>query len=210
MRPSLARLLPAALCAGILIASGCGKLLGPKTGEPLPSYPDGPAGLQAMFNEVLTAAKRDERERVHQYFAALKMTPAELGQLFGPQSKQLEKPYDDMMATLMHRGAVELVAVVYEKKYDTVEIIPVTLPPPDAAVSTAPLQPGAKPEEVALAKALIAHPQLYAVRFKKDKEALGTRYDFMFYTDGHWRTGNQLGKLLARRAAELTAAPPAR
>lgn len=185
----------ALLLTSILALSGCGKLLGPKGPQPVKAYPDGATGLQAMFKDVLDLAKADDRERVHDYFSSLKMTPAELQALFGPQANELQRPYDDMMATLMHRGAVELVATIYEKKYDTVEVQPMALP---AA------------EDAALQHALVSHPTLYSVRFKKNGESLGTRYDFMFYSEGHWRTGNQLAKLLARRAAELTTAPPTR
>jgi hypothetical protein len=213
------------------VLGGCSKIMGPKASEPVPSYPEGPAGLEAMFRDVLTAAKADERERVHDYFQSLKMTPAELVALFGPQANELQKPYDDMMATLIHRGAVELVAIVYEKKYDTVEVMPMVPPDlsdradradrpdqPDQIGRAQPAAPSAgpkpasvpRPEDVALARALVAHPTLYSIRFKKNGETLGNRYDFFFYVDGRWRTGNQLGKVLARRAAELTDAPAAR
>jgi hypothetical protein len=217
------RLLPTVLLGWLVFAAplglaACSRIMGPKASQPVPSYPDGPAGLEAMFRDVLTAAKADERERVHDYFQSLKMTPSELGTLFGPQAAELQKPYDDMMATLIHRGAVELVGIVYEKKYDTVEVVPMTLPalsdlaqPAGGAAAPAPGSTAApRPEDLALARALVAHPTLYSVRFKKNGEALGNRYDFLFYVDGHWRTGNQLGKILARRAAELTAAPTAR
>jgi hypothetical protein len=185
------------LCSlAVAALGGCGKLLGPKASRPVPSYPDGPAGLEAFFRDVLTAAKADERERVHDYFATLKMTPEELRRLFGDRATQLEKPYEDMMASLIHRGAVEIVAVIYEKKYDTVEVIP-------SSPSEPPLGP-------ALGTALVQRPPLYAVRLKKAGETLGTRYDFFFYSDGRWRTGNQLAKVITKQlASEKPAAPPA-
>jgi hypothetical protein len=191
------------LCA-LTALGGCGKLLGPKESRPVPSYPDGAAGLEAFFRDVLAAAKADERERVHDYFAALKMTPEELRGLFGERAASLEKPYEDMMASLMHRGAIEIVAVIYEKKYDTVEVI-----------SSSPNEPPLGP---ALGPALVRSPPLYAVRLKKAGEALGTRYDFFFYSNGRWRTGNQLAKVIAKQgpapaAAQqlpLTGPPPAR
>jgi hypothetical protein len=176
--------------------------MGPKAPAPVPSYPDGAVGLEAMFRDVLTLAKADERERVHDYFKSLKMTPAELERLFGARAAELAAPYDEMMATLMHRGAVELVGVIYERKYDQVEVVPMTLPTPEDTT--------ASPELRALARALIARPPLYSVRFKQAQKPQATRYEFFFYSDGRWRTGNFLGRVLAKRDAELTAAPTPR
>ena len=194
------RLIGLVITAAVLsCAGGCGKLLGPKEARPIASYPDGPAGLEAFFRDVLASAQADDREQVHALFQSLKMSRAELDRLFGARAAELAHPYDELMATLMHRGAVELVALVYEKKYDAVEVLPLTLPaPPDRL------------DLVALDRALVERPPLYSVRFKKRGEALGTRYDFFFYTGGKWRTGNQLGKVLAKREAELTPPPTAR
>jgi hypothetical protein len=211
--PIWSALLLVAVMIASLGLSACSKIMGPKASAPVPSYPDGPSGLEAMFRDVLTAAKADERERVHDYFQSLKMSPTELAMLFGAQAAELQKPYDDMMATLVHRGAVELVAIVYEKKYNAVEVVPMTLPDPALVTSgsaVGPRAPAPRPEDLALAHALVSHPTLYSVRFKKNDEALGTRYDFFFYVDGRWRTGNQLGRILARRAAELTPGPAPR
>ena len=193
------------VCCLVIGVAGCSKIMGPKASAPLPAYPDGPAGLQAMFTDVLAAAKDDDRARVHDIFQSLKLTRPELDQLFGAApARELAHGYDEMMATLIHRGAVELVGMVYEKKYDTVEVIdnPLGLPPG----TEGPL----RAEDAALSAAMVQHPHLYAVRLRKQREALGTRYDFFFFQDGHWRTGNQLGKLLAKRQAELTAPPPPR
>lgn len=171
------------------------------THEPIPLYPDGPAGLEALFTDVLTAAKKDDRDRVHDLFESLKMSPTELSALFGARTASVQKPYDDMMATLIHRGAVELVAMVYEKKYDTVEVGTMDLGPEIGP---------ARAEDQALRQALVQRPPLYFARLKRGADAAGTRYGFLFYRDGKWRTGNLLGKVLAKQDAELTAPAPHR
>lgn len=197
------------------LGAGCGKLLGPKEAAPLPSYPDGPEGLKSLFSAVLAAGLADDRPLVHAYFQSLKMTKPELDRLFGPRAAEISPVYEEMMSTLINRGSVELVAMIYEKKYDAVEVLPVTLPPLDGEKAIGPMgangmPAGPRPDELALTRTLVSPPQLYSVRFKKTGESLGTRYDFLFYSDGHWRTGNQLGKAIAKRDADLTATPPTR
>jgi hypothetical protein len=173
--------------------ASCGKLLGPKEAT-VRAYSDGPAGLEEMWNDVLTSSQRDDREQVHAIFQSLKMPRKDLDTLFGPRAADLAVAYDDMMATVVHKGSMDIVAVIYEKKYDRVEVFPMKLP--DATVGAA---RGVHAEDIALARTLVAHPPLYSVRLKKGEEALGTRYDFFFYSDGHWRTGNQIGKIIAKR-----------
>ena len=186
-----------AMLGTTLVLGGCSSIMGTTaTHEPIPQYPEGPAGLQAFFTDVLTAAKKDDRDRVHDLFESLKMSPADLRGMFGDRATALQKPYDDMMATLINPGTVELVAIVYEKKYDVVEVGPMELTP---AVGPA------RAEDQAITAALKEHPTLYFARLKRGTDVGGTRYAFLFYRDGKWRTGNFLGKVLAKRDAELTA-----
>jgi hypothetical protein len=185
-----------------LMAAGCSRIMGTTpTHEPIPDYPDGPAGLQQLFTDVLNAARNDDRDRAHDLFGTLKMTPAELQALFGARAASLQMPYDDMMATLINRGAVELVGMVYEKKYDTVEVGTMELGPEVGPASA---------EDQAIALALQQRPPLYFVRLRRAADTMGTRYGFFLYRDGKWRTGNFLGKVLAKQDAQLTEAPPAR
>jgi hypothetical protein len=178
------------LCA--LLLSGCSKLLGysdgGKTKEPIPTYAGTPEGLKSLFSDVLEAAKKDDRERVHDLLASTIMSDAELTALFGPaRGPQLLPRYHKLMEVLVNRGAVELVAQVYDRKYDDVEVIP---------IETTGAIVNSTPADRALAKAFTRPIDLYAVRLKKAGDTRGMRYDFFFYTDGHWRTGNQLGKYL--------------
>ena len=181
------------LAVSALFVGGCGKLLGPKEAT-VRAYPDGPAGLEEMWKDVLASSQRDDREQVHAIFQSLKMPRKDLDMLFGPRAADLAVAYDDMMASVIHKGAVDIVAVIYEKKYDRVQVFPMQFP--DATVGEA---RGVHAEDIALARNLVAHPPLYSVRLKKGDDALGTRYDFFFYSDGHWRTGNQIGKIIAKR-----------
>ena len=186
-------------CGAALCVAGCSRIMGTAAkagGEPIPDYPEGPTGLEALFTDVLNAAKTDDRDRVHDLFQSLKMSNDDLTALFGARSPSLQKPYDEMMASLIHRGAVEIVAVIYEKKYDTVEVVPIDVAKPRA-------------EDAPLVAAMVDHPPLYAVRFKRAGQPLGTRYDFMFYRGGKWRTGNQLGRIIAKADAKPDAKPAA-
>jgi hypothetical protein len=143
----------------------------------LPAYPEGSTGLRAMFVDVLEAAKRDDRERVHDLFAAALMTDAELRQLFGARAEALLPRYHQLMGTLINRGAVELVAQIYDRRYDTVDVEP--------------------DEHDGNVRALLTMPlTLYSVRLRKATDTRGLRYDFFFYLNGHWRTGNQIAKFI--------------
>ena len=147
-------------------------------------YPDGAEGLRTLYADVLEAARRDEREKVHALLATLIMTDTELTTLFGDDAT-LRTRYHSMMETLIHRGAVELVGQVYERKLDDVSVVEV-----DLSAKTA------TPEERAVAAALKQPVTMYSVRIKKKSDDRGLRYDLFFYFGGHWRTGNQLGKFL--------------
>ena len=176
----------ALLAAALAGAPGCARLMGYTDGgtsEPIKQYPDGPEGLKALFDDVLDNAKKDERGRVHDLLASTIASDADLQALFGAQSAVLIPKYHRLMETLVNRGAVELVAQVYERKLDTVEVFAVDLS--DKAATA---------EDRAIAKALTAPLKIYSVRIRKAADARGLRYDFFFYRNGKWLTGNQLGK----------------
>jgi len=147
-------------------------------------YPDGADGLQAFYSDVLEAARRDERDKVHALLATLVIPDKDLVALFGDDAT-LKARYHSMMETLIHRGAVELVAQVYERKLDDVSVVVVDLK-----------GKAATPEERAVAAALKQPLTVYSVRIKRKSDDKGLRYDLFFYFGGHWRTGNQLGKFL--------------
>ena len=177
-----------------LLSLGCAKLMGyshgdggTKAKDPIPAYADGPDGLKALFTDVLEAAKKDDRDRVHDLLATTVLTDDELHQLFGPRSDALLPRYHKLMETLVNRGAVEMVAQVYERKYDTVEVLPIETPGPIV---------NSTPADRAVGAALQKPLKIYSVRFKKAGDTRGMRYDFFVYMNGHWRTGNQLGQYL--------------
>jgi hypothetical protein len=175
----------AALC-GCARLSGYGPDAGRK-GSPIKDYADGAEGLQALFSDILEAATKDDRDRVHDLMASLQMTDDELRGLFGARAERLLPRYHLLMETLVNRGSVELVAQVYERKYDQVEAIPIE--------ASGPIK-NATPADRAVAAALQRPVPIWAVRFKRAGDARGMRYDFFVYLNGHWRTGNQLGRWL--------------
>ncbi|HZS36063.1 MAG TPA: hypothetical protein VFF06_04520 [Polyangia bacterium] len=171
-------------------APGCSRLMGySDAGKPAPirDYPDGADGLKALFTDVLDAAKKDDRDRVHDLLASTIMTDDDLTAVLGAPGTQLQPRYHALMATLANRGAVELVAQIYERKYDTVDVLAID-----------PKAKDARPEDRAVAAALTAPMPIYSVRLRRATDDKGLRYDFFFYRRGKWLTGNQLGKFLGQ------------
>ena len=176
------------------------------------TYGDSPEELHRLWSAILAACQSDDRGRVHDLLASFIMTPAELAGLIGPQKAgELWPRYQAMMGSLCNAGAVELVAHVYEKKYDDVSVTRIDPPPPEAG--SPPARPTAPSEAAKLSdltdltepvdtdravqKALVRPMPFYTVRIKKKTEAKGLRYDFFVYQNGFWRSGNLLGKFLA-------------
>lgn len=189
----------------------------PKRIEPVVKpgmYQNSPQELQRLWSDILRACQRDERPLVHELMASFTMTPEELATLLGPaQAQSLAARYRAMMGSLSNAGAVELVAHVYEKKYD------------DIAVNRMDDQPASEQSDTdrSVQKALLAPRPFYTVRVKKKTETRGLRYEFFVYLNGFWRSGNLIGKFLppapapaaapesapAAAPAAVPAAPPA-
>jgi hypothetical protein len=170
-------------------AGGCAKLLGYGDGgrkaAEIKQYPDGPDGLKALFQDILDATKKDDRDLVHDIMATTQMTDADLQALFGPQAATLTPRYHKLMETLINPGSMELVAQIYDRKLDTIEVVPIDPAAKDASA-----------EDKALKGALQVPLKWYSVRVKKAGDARGLRYDFYFYRNGKWLTGNQIAKSL--------------
>jgi hypothetical protein len=176
----------------LILLLGCSKLLGYSDGgvrakDPIPQYADGADGLKALFGDVLEAARKDDRDRVHDLLASLVMSDGEVTALLGASGTQLLPRYHKLMETLVNRGGVELVAQVYERKYDAVEVLPIEMSGPIV---------NATPADRAIGRALVTPTPVWAVRIKKASDNRGLRYDFFVFVNGHWRTGNQLGQFL--------------
>jgi hypothetical protein len=146
------------------------------------TYADGPDGLRKLWGDILGAARKDDRERVH----TLVMSDEDLDALFGVERARWLRPrYLPMLSTLINIGSMELVARVLERNYDDVEVFAIT--------------DGGTPEDRATLRALPPGTPVYAVRVKKKGEAKGLRYDFFVYRGGRWVTGNQIAKYLVDR-----------
>ncbi len=141
-----------------------------------PHYAQDASGLRAMWRDILDAAKNDDRDRVHDLLATTLLSDADMKRLFGAKADALLPRYHQLMGNLINRGAVELVANVYEHKYDAV----------DAFAA----------EDPALAAALVESHPLFAARVRKASDTRGLRYDAFFTLDGKWKTLNQLGKFI--------------
>lgn len=141
------------------------------------AYPDGPDGLKQLWSDILGAAQKDEREHVHDLMATTILTDEELHRLLGLRAQPLLPRYRQLMGTLVNRGSVELVAQVYEHKYDALDVMPDDTAGPLTALLAEP------------------HP-FWTVRVRKASETRGLRYTGFVYLDGKWRTTNQLVKYL--------------
>jgi hypothetical protein len=180
---------------------GCTK----KPAEPLVkpgTYQESPEELRRLWSDILVACQRDDRPRVHELMASFVMTQEEFASLVGAaQAQALWPRYLAMLGSVVNAGAVELVAHIYEKKYDDVAVNRIDVLPAADKVDTD------RNVELAMAKAGAAPRPFYTVRVKKKTETKGLRYDFFIYLNGYWRSGNLIGKFLP--AAPLPAAPEA-
>lgn len=172
-----------AVSLGLLMIAGCPAKVPESDGRMPPPldqrYPHGPDGLKALWTDILTAAQKDERERVHVLMASLMMSDADLDGLFGVEpAKWLRPRYLPMMATLVNIGSMELVARVDERKYDDIEVIPVD-------------EKGGEADRATL-RALPPGTNVYNVRVKRKVDVKGLLYTFFVYRNGHWVTGNEL------------------
>jgi hypothetical protein len=158
---------------------GCKQHSGPRI-YVQPHYAPDANGLRALWADILDAAKKDDRDRVHDLMATTLLSDAEMKRLFGAKADALLPRYHMLMGNLINRGSVELVANVYEHKYDAV----------DAFAAD--------------------DPTVAAARVRKSNEDRGLRYDGYFVLDGTWKTVNQLGKFIevVAPATTTTPAPP--
>lgn len=160
------------LLLALLLLSACSR-----RGAEIPHYPAGAAGLRAFWSDLLQAARRDDRDRVHQFMASTLLSDAEFDRLLGPRAAPLRARYHHLMAALINRGGLDLVGQVYEKKLDTVDVIP-------------------DDTEAQLQAALKEPHPLFSARVRKASDQLGLRYDGYLYLDGRWRTLNQLNRFM--------------
>jgi hypothetical protein len=174
-----------ALVALVLLA-GCKQHSGPRV-YVQPHYAADANGLRALWTDILDAAKKDDRDRVHDLMATTLLSDADMKRLFGAKADALLPRYHMLMGNLINRGSVELVANVYEHKYDAVDAFAAD----DAAVAAALVEP---------------HP-LFAARVRKTNEERGLRYDGYFVLDGTWKTVNMLGKFIDVVAPATTPTP---
>lgn len=150
-------------------------------------YQNSPEELDRLWHDILAACKADDRVRVHELMRSFIMTQAELSSLLGPaHGAALWARYQAMLGSLVNAGAVELVAHVFEKKYDDIAVSRIDQLPPAEQTDS----------DRAVLAAMSSQVPMYTVRVKRKTEAKGLRYDFFVYLNGYWRSGNLLGKFL--------------
>lgn len=182
-------MLLASLPLGVTLVPGCDSKPRAKAviaARPaLSSYPDGAAGLQRLWGDVLRACQKDDREQVHDLLISLMLTKDELGALIGPSAAVERWPgYQFQVSSMANAGAVELVAFVYEKKLDEVSVQRVDELP--AA------QQGATDKAVL---GLMSQPRpLYTVQLRRKPATKGLRYESLVYLNGRWRILAPLGR----------------
>jgi hypothetical protein len=172
------------------LGSGCTK----HTVEPLVkpgTYQDSPEELKRLWSDILLACQKDDRARVHELMASFVMTKEEFLTLVGKaQGEALWPRYLAMLGSVVNAGAVELVAHIYEKKYDDIAVHRIDVLPAAEKVDSD------RNAELAMLKAGAGPRPFYTVRVKRKTETRGLRYDFFVYTNGYWRSGNLIGKFL--------------
>jgi hypothetical protein len=190
-----------AFAAAALLLTGCPEK--PKGDGRMPppldtTYADGAVGLQTLWNDILKAAQRDERERVHTLMASLIMSDDDLVAVFGDEKgRWLQPRYLPMISNLVNIGSMELVAQIHDRKYDEIEVFAIDDKGTDA--------------DKALLKALKTPQPVYSLRVKRKGESRGLRYDGFLYRNGHWVTVNQLAsKYLVEPKADGGVAAPKR
>lgn len=177
----------------MVLAVALGSSLGCRSSAPA-SGPDEPPppprvyastgeGLRELWLDIVTAAQKDQRERVRDLMASMVMTEGDLVALFGRErARYLAPRYAPLMKRVVGQGALELVAQVYERKYDDVE--------------TFLMDSKANAVDRATVASLPSGVQVFGVRLKRKEDKLGLRYDFFVYRRERWLTGNQIGKYL--------------
>lgn len=143
--------------------------------------------LLRLWTDVLTAAKRDDRQRLVEMMASMKMSLEELAMLIGQDKARRFWPRYELLAKpLLGPAAAELVASIYEHHYDDVEV---------TRVDTLSAEKQSDTEKV-IQRALVQPTPVYRVRIVRKGHPYAIRYDCFVYQHGFWKTGRELGKFL--------------
>lgn len=170
----------------MVMTVGCSKLLLEKPLEP-GTYGSSEPELKRLWSDLLTAATRDERQRVIEMMTSMRMSQEELATLIGEDKARRFWPrYDLLTKPLSGPMPAELVASIYEHHYDDVEV---------TRVDTLPTESMSDAERV-MKRALLTPTPFYRVRVVRKGHPYAIRYDFFVYQHGFWRTGRELGKYL--------------
>ena len=193
------KVVPMGVALSLLATSGCLKLLTEKPLEP-GSYGSTEPELLRLWQDVLEAAKRDDRDKLTELMSSMRLSQDELATLVGDDKARRFWPRYELLARpLGAPGAAELVGSIYEHHYDDVEV---------TRVDTLPVEKLSESEQ-GVRRALLKPTPFYRVRVIKKGTPYAIRYDFFVYQHGFWRTGRELGKFLEpQKIVPLAPAPP--
>jgi hypothetical protein len=155
-----------------------------ETASTVSPYGESPTGLAIFWLEVLELAHGSDDAGIAQKLATLQLRREDLDELFGGGAAgRLWSEYCRAFASFIGEGAAELARKIRERRYDDVEVLPLT---------------NVNPELLAAADKKSADPlrtnaPVYTVRLKRAEEADGIRIDTFVYLDGSWRTALKVG-----------------
>ena len=151
-----------------------------------------PTSLAIFWLEVLELAHAGDDEGVAKRLAGLALRREDLDELFGEgAAKRLWQDYAQAFASFASEGAREIVQKIRERRYDDVEVLPLT------GVRAETLAPADRPS----AEPLRTNSSVYTVRLKRTEEPDGIRIDTFVFIDGSWRTALKVGRRLLANAA---------
>ncbi len=147
---------------------------------PLPSAGSGsPTALSIFWLEILELAHNGDDARVAQCLTTLELRREHLDELYGAAAAaRLWNDYIRAFNSFSGDGAVEIARKIRERRYDDVEVVPLT------GIDIEMLSPAERKSATPLRTNLA----VYTVRLKRSEEPDGIRIDTFVFLDGCWRT----------------------
>lgn len=201
---------PLALAFVLLALGGCDRIQPPDPDVAAPDGPDDPQHLQAAFEEIVAAARREDAAAVLAGLERFLLTREELVALFGPERGEAVWPgYSDEVAGALRAEAAQ---VIIARVRDGLTEVRVDRVGPAYPARTT-------PGDQAMLDAFVPRGlAMYSVWLRKPGETLGLRFNGFIFRDGRWRAllkayahfpqADAPGELEAEEEAEGAADPP--
>lgn len=144
-----------------------------------------PTGLAIFWLEILELAHSGDDASIAQKLSTLALRPEDLDELFGlGAAAQLWADYARAFASFTAEGARDLAQKIRERRYDDVEVLPLTGVRPESLSSA----------DRSTAESLRTNAEVYTVRIKRSEDPDGIRIDTFVYLDRAWRTALKIGR----------------